>query len=252
MVQVIDRARELLDLIGKFPDDAYLGFLAERLGLAKPTCHRLLASLEGHGIVRREADKRYVFGPRIIRWAFLAEQSGSLRKLSDPVLRGLRDESGLTTMLIVRDGANTLCLSRIDGDHFVQTLTGRIGGSVPLGVGPSGVAILSCLPSKEQASLLQGNVLRYGRFRNCTSELIEQRCKAVVADVALDEGEIIPGVAGISCCLRDRNGLPIGALGFTFFAEEATEHNISAWSEMLRKASKSIQKYISPNMIWTK
>lgn len=242
----------LLDLIGEYPDDAYLGFLAARLGLAKPTCHRLLSSLENHGIVRREADKRYVFGPRIVRWAFLAEQSGSLRKLSEPVLRGLRDKSGLTTMLIVRDGTNTLCLSRIDGDHFVQTLTGRVGGSVPLGVGPSGVAILSCLPPKERARLIQGNVLRYGRFRNCAPDVIEQRCQAVVSEVAVDEGEIIPGIAGISCCLRDRNGLPIGALGFTFFAEEGTEQNISLWSEILRKAAKSIQKYISPNMIWTK
>lgn len=174
-----------------------------------------------------------------------AAERTSIGRVITPALHRLNDRFGETTMLILRKGNRSLCVSRLDGAHFIETLTGSIGGSVPLGVGPGSIAILSSLPPAERAAIIAHNTADYSRFRNVTPELVEQRCvEAWDCGFAFDAGELIIGVSGISVPLRGHDNAVVGSIGFTLLTERATHDHVMSCVGALQSEARAAQKYI--------
>jgi DNA-binding IclR family transcriptional regulator len=99
-VGVLDKAVAILDFLsGDGP--ASLSEVVEGTRLPRPTAHRLLSSLETHHLVSRR-DGRYVLGLRLLGWGDRAAGVGLVER-ARPVLEGLRDESGESTQLYVRE-----------------------------------------------------------------------------------------------------------------------------------------------------
>src|SRR5260370_9335882 len=69
-IQSIDRATAILKALASGPRRLGVSELAERLGLARPTVHGLLQTLQSHGFVRQDpySDKNQL-GPRLLQLA---------------------------------------------------------------------------------------------------------------------------------------------------------------------------------------
>ena len=65
-VQSLDRAFDLLQLMGADPDGVALTRLAAESGLPVPTIHRLVRTLVASGYVLQLPSRRYALGPRLI------------------------------------------------------------------------------------------------------------------------------------------------------------------------------------------
>src|SRR4026209_835018 len=61
----------------------------ELTGLARPTAHRLIQSLEGHGFLVHVGGLGYVLGPRLLGLAASAMRDLPLRDLATPILDSL-------------------------------------------------------------------------------------------------------------------------------------------------------------------
>jgi DNA-binding IclR family transcriptional regulator len=104
-VGVLDKAVGILSFLAE-GGPATLAGVVRGTGLARPTAYRLLSALEAHGLVARE-DGRYGLGLRLLSWGGGAGGS-ALIGAAAPALAALRDRTGESTQLYVREG-NTGC-----------------------------------------------------------------------------------------------------------------------------------------------
>lgn len=145
-VGVIDKAMTVLAAVD--PDGASLNELIERTGLSRATAHRLASALEVHGLLRRTADGRFALGPRLVALGSSAAAGWPLADAARPALAALRDETGESAQLYVRDGDSRVCIASLQSPHGLRTIvaTGAVlaldqgsGGRVLTGeVGPDG------------------------------------------------------------------------------------------------------------------
>lgn len=112
-------------------------------GLSRPTAHRLLSGLETHHLVSRR-DGRYVLSLRLLGWGHRAA-GVDLVERARPVLEGLRDESGESTQLYVREGGQRVCVAAVERVSGLRD-TVPVGAVMPLERGSAGKVLLAWSP----------------------------------------------------------------------------------------------------------
>src|SRR5260221_5160726 len=82
-IQSIDRATAILKALASGPRRLGVSELADRLGLARPTVHGLLQTLQAHGFVEqdRQSDK-YQLGPGLLQLGYSYLDLNELRARS--------------------------------------------------------------------------------------------------------------------------------------------------------------------------
>ena len=163
--QLLDRTVSVIKLLGTFGEKgARMSEIAESLGLKTSTAHRIVTALERHGLIEREhATKRYRLGLALFALGATAADGTGLRKLCRPALLRLAGETGDTVFLMARSGLNVVCVDRQEGSYVLDSLTGHIGGQIPMGVGPASQAILAFLPEDEADAIIEANAPLYAR-----------------------------------------------------------------------------------------
>jgi DNA-binding IclR family transcriptional regulator len=138
-VGVLDKAVTILAFLsGDGPTS--LSEVVEGTGLPRPTAHRLLSALETHHLVSRR-DGRYVLGLRLLGWGNRAA-GVALVERARPVLEGLRDESGESTQLYVREGEQRVCVAAVERVTGLRD-TVPVGAIMPLSRGSAGKVLLA-------------------------------------------------------------------------------------------------------------
>lgn len=122
---------------------ATLSEVVEGTGLPRPTAHRLLSALETHHLVSRR-DGRYVLGLRLLGWGNRAAGVGLVER-ARPVLEGLRDQSGESTQLYVREGGHRVCVAAVERVTGLRD-TVPVGAVMPLSRGSAGKVLLAFAP----------------------------------------------------------------------------------------------------------
>lgn len=235
--QLLDRAALLLDLIADGNlEGATLKELVERSGLNTATCHRILNTLVGHRLLARDDKRRrYRLGSKMFIYGARAARGPGLISRCEMSLSRLRKKTGETTHLMARHNHDSLCLDRRDGECVVQTLTGSIGGSVPLGAGPGSIAMLAFLDREEQEFILRANEPRFAGFRDLTTDKVSRLIEETRGrGYAVDIGELIPGIAGVAMPILDEAGVPVASLGFTFLCAKIVPGFVDNYAALLR------------------
>jgi DNA-binding IclR family transcriptional regulator len=136
-VGVLDKAISLLTAITDRSGSASLAELVAATGMPRATAHRLLVALEAHGLVRRDADGRFVLGFRLIALGSAATDAVPLAGAARPVLAWLRDETGESVQLYVRQGEQRICVAAADAPRELRTIV-PVGAALPLDRGSAG------------------------------------------------------------------------------------------------------------------
>ncbi len=138
-VGVLDKSVAILAFLsGDGP--ATLSDVVEGTRLPRPTAHRLLSALETHHLVSRR-DGRCVLGLRLLGWGNRAAGVGLVER-ARPVLEGLRDESGESTQLYVREGEQRVCVAAVERVTGLRD-TVPVGAIMPLSRGSAGKVLLA-------------------------------------------------------------------------------------------------------------
>ena len=103
-VQVLDRALEILRVLGESQSDCSLAELCAALKLHKSTVHRLMMVLEQHRLVDKHSDTgRYRLGLRLFELGSKAISVLDLRERSRPFLDQVLRETQETVHLCILD-----------------------------------------------------------------------------------------------------------------------------------------------------
>jgi DNA-binding IclR family transcriptional regulator len=138
-VGVLDKAVAILDALAASGSLA-LTELVHVTGLPRPTAHRLAVALEAHGLVGRTDGTRFALGPRLAVLAQLAGDGLDLVPLAASVLAQLRDETGESVQLYVREGDRRRCVAALESASELRTIV-DVGALLPLDLGSGGRAL---------------------------------------------------------------------------------------------------------------
>lgn len=146
-IESVDNALRILLLLGE-RSELRLTEVAEYLGVASSTAHRLLAMLQYRGFVRQEArSKAYRPGTALTGVAFAILQRFDARETLRPFLERLRDELEETVHLGILDGTTVRFIDALESPRAVR-VGSRLGQSMPANCTSTGKAMLALL-SKE-------------------------------------------------------------------------------------------------------
>jgi DNA-binding IclR family transcriptional regulator len=147
-IESVDNALRILLLLGQ-RSELRLTEVAEYLGVASSTAHRLLAMLQYRGFVRQERrSKVYLPGTSLTGVAFSILQRFDVRQTLHPFLEELNREIAETVHMVVLDGATVRFIDAIESPRAVRVAS-RLGQSMPAHCTSSGKAMLAALSSEQ-------------------------------------------------------------------------------------------------------
>ena len=138
--QTLDRGLHVLRVLAGAQSGLTVTELAARLEVNRTVVHRLVATLEQHALVRRDARGRFHVGLGVLHLASAVQPV--LRDISVPVLRQLAERTGCTAHLTVSDGDEALALAVVEPSWTDFHVSYRVGARHPLSQGAAGKAIL--------------------------------------------------------------------------------------------------------------
>ena len=134
-VGVLDKAFRMLRAVAVEPQA--LSQLQQSTGLPRATAHRLAAALEMHGFLRRDAGGRFELGRELIALGREARARSPLVDIARPRLTALRDATGESVQLFVRDGSQRRCVVSFETPHGLRWIVPE-GSIFPLEAGSAG------------------------------------------------------------------------------------------------------------------
>ncbi len=155
-----------------------LADLVTATGLSRATTHRLAVALETHGLLRRTVEGRFALGLRLVGLGRAATDALPLAEAAASALAALRDATGESVQLYVREGEHRVCIASLESPHGLRTIV-PVGATLPLDRGSAG-------------RVLRGEPV--GGWR----ESVEER---------------EPGVASVSAPVLDDAGRVVAAVG---------------------------------------
>ncbi len=206
-VGVLDKAVEVLSALEERPRS--LAELVDVTGLPRATAHRLAKALESHGLVRREPDGRFALGTRLIALGRVATDGLPLAQAASEALLTLRDSTGESVQLFIREGDRRVCIAALQSLHGLRTIV-PLGASLPLDAGSAGKVL---------------------------SELQARASEGWVQSV----GEREAGVASVSAPICDSNGLVVAAVSVSGPIERITRQPGRQYGSVVASAARQIE-----------
>src|SRR5215217_3328299 len=139
-VGVLDKAVVILSFLYE-EGPATLAEVVVGTGLSRPTAHRLLSALEAHRLVGRGGG-RYSPGVRLSLWGGRAV-SLALIEVGRSALVALRDETGESAQLYVREGDLRVCVASVERTGGGLKDIVPVGAVLPLDRGSGGRVLLA-------------------------------------------------------------------------------------------------------------
>jgi DNA-binding IclR family transcriptional regulator len=204
MIQAVDRALRLLELVAASDTGLTGAELAAAAGVNRSTAWRLLATLEAHDLVGRDPQtNRYDLGMGTLHLAARAPAAAIARR-ARPILERLARDAGEAATLTVGGASSLVVIDQVDAPQVVNVRwTGR---TIPVEASSVGKLLLASWSDEEIAAYL-GDRLDDGLRR----AIAETRATGIGTSFA----EYEPGLNGISAAARDADGVPVAYLSLT-------------------------------------
>lgn len=209
-----------LRILGEFSRDERVltaPELARRLGVPRSTVFRLLVTLEQMGFVERTPDGRsYRLGLAVLRLGFEYLASLNIVDLGRPLLEALRDRSGFSASLVVRDGRDVVYLYRsAPRSPFATSVA--VGTRLPAHATVLGHVLLGDLPLAGLRGLYPESRLQVYTPSTPTTvnTLFDIVQRTRQRGWVLAEGYFEPQICTVAVPVRDDSGHVAAAIGLT-------------------------------------
>ncbi len=240
-IQVLDRALGILSVLAETSDELGAAELGARLSLHKSSIHRLLAVLERHHLVRKNARGKYSLGIKLFEWGSRAVEDVSLHECAAPFLRRLVRETSETACLCVLSGTEMLSIANMQGPYTLRT-TAAVGRRLPAYSAAVGKAFIAFLPQPALDGLIgQLTFVRQTRKTLATAAALKTELRRVRdQDFAIDDGEVEDGLRCIGAPLRDHTGRVIASIAIEGPAFRLTDQRLSTLSGVVVKIARDL------------
>lgn len=215
--------------------------VADRLGVARSTAHRILAMLVFEGFAAQDRHKVYRPGPALqaIRGSQAAPPP-DLITIARPHLQRLADAVRETTHLMVLEGNAARFLDGVEGPQALR-VSYRTGTLLPAHVTSGGKTLLAALPADRLRALYPNGL---PGERADASDGVERLFNELVSvrrtGYAINLQESERGVHAVGACVRDRTGTAVAAVAVAAPSVRCTRASLAELSRPLLAAVREI------------
>lgn len=211
-VGVLDKVMVLLDALAEAEGPRTLAQLSLSTGYHRATVHRLLHALQSHGMTRADESVGWTLGPRLAELGRIATAGLPLRDAAMPALERLRDSTGESVQLFVRNGDNRVCVASLESPHGLRTIV-ALGAVLPLDRGSAGKVLLDQGP----------------RSRHDWVESVAER---------------EAGVSSVSAAVRDHDGVVRAAVSVSGPVERTTRSPGRRYGADVVRAARDVERAV--------
>jgi DNA-binding IclR family transcriptional regulator len=220
-VGVLDKAVLVLTCLEGGPTS--LAGLVARTGLSRPTAHRLAVALEHHRLVTRDAQGRFVLGPRLRELALAAP--GDLLLQAAPV------ESA---QLYRREGTQRRCIAAAERASGLRD-TVPVGSTLSMGAGSAAQVLLAWEPRQAASGVLENAAFT-------PAALAGVRKRGWAQSVAERE----PGVASVSAPVHSPDGNVVASISVSGPIERLTRTPGKLHAQAVIAAGAALSRALAP------
>ena len=188
--------------------------IAKHLGLTRSSVFRLIYTLRHMGFLEASQDtKEFTLGPRVLNIGFAYLSSKDIIELSRSELERLRDDTGVSSHLAIRDGREVLYLNCVQNrSGFLSNM--NVGVRLPAYATPMGWLLLSELSAKDIRKLFEN--VKFQKISEHTPDTLEglliRVSEAAARGRVVSRGIVEHGGSSVSAPVHNRNGDVVAAI----------------------------------------
>ena len=246
MIQSVERAARILAVLGSGTPRLGVTEISDRLGLAKPTVHGLLRTLEKHNLVAQDPDTgKYSLGPGVVSLGNAFLDGSEVRARSLLWAESLAQRAGEAVWVAILSGTRVIVLHHVfRPDNTVQIL--EVGAAIPWHACALGHAIVAHLPELERTRALAGDLEPLtGQTKTTRAALGQVLAEVRERGYAVEDQEATVGDAGIAAPILGRDGVVAGAIGVVGAADRLL---VPATRQELARAVQEAARAISRDL----
>jgi IclR family transcriptional regulator, KDG regulon repressor len=243
-VPALDRAIGLLRVIAAASEPLTLAELSEAVQASRSTVHSLLATLQHHGLIEKDARfKTYRLGIGVFELGSAYLQRVSLVPVFNEIGAQLAQECHETVKLAMLDGRDVVYLGKQDGLHSVR-LVARVGTRMPAHATAVGKLLLASKPDQALQHLYQNYDFPSRTTNTLTTftALINQLQVIRTTGIALDREESTLGVQCVAAAIYDHDRTILAAMSIGIPNDRLDEARLNTLTSMLMRAANAISR----------
>lgn len=244
----IQSVRRAVDVLFTFDVDAPTlspADVAARTGMNRTTAWRYMVTLAEKGLLRvtDEEAGRFALGAGLLTLAELfMRQWGDLTAIAQPTLVALRDQTGETAALHLRDGWSRIVVTQVESRHDVRRTYTDLGEPIPLHLGAPSIAICAGLDPSELQRYLTGADIAGALDRDHIEDEL-RRCRE--QGFAVSVGTRTPGSASLAAPITGSDGRTIASVGISGPSTRVLEIGFDALAPSVVDAASAISAHLS-------
>ncbi len=208
------KSMAVLELVVESRRPVGLVEMTERLGLPKPTVHRIARQLEDEGLLQRAPDRdRYGIGPRLGALAVNAMGAAVATGAVHAILESLVAQINETCNIGILDRTQVVYLDRVECDWPLR-LQLRPNSRLPVHCTANGKLLLAMLEHRARRRLIDNLNLQSFTANTITDPaLLDDECRAIRKQkYATNNQEFHLGLIGLAVPVHDGEGRVIAGL----------------------------------------
>ncbi|AOJ07014.1 IclR family transcriptional regulator [Burkholderia mayonis] len=193
--------------------------LSKRIGIPRTTTFRLLQTLEALGFIERaNGDRHFRLGVGVLRLGFEYLNSLELTDLGTPVLERLRDTTGLSTHLLIRDRRDVVFVAKAQSNApMFGSVKVHVGTRLPAHATVHGHVLMGDLTRDAMRQLYPEKRLEvFTEHTPATVDELYERVRHYARlGYAVSEGAFESGISAVTAPVRDHSGSIVAAITAT-------------------------------------
>lgn len=218
--------------------------IAATIGMAKSSVNKLLLTLQERGLVRRQADQRYVIGIRA--WE-IGCRAGPVEfgRLAQPHMAQLSRDISEGVALGMLEFDHTVCIHLVDSPNAVR-VHASIGDRTPAHCASAGLAMLATMPDEAVIQLLPEKLDQVTSHTMTTrAELLAELKRIRSRGYAISRRAWRREVGGVSIALRDSSQQAIAVLNVALLISHLTQKWLELAIPLMQTAARAIEREFS-------
>lgn len=212
IVASVDRAAELLILLGKSQRDMGVTELSKVLGVQKSTVHSLLQTLMLRGFVRQTDNGRYTLGFGLIQLGAACAEKLDLRSIARPIMTELANETQEIALLAVLSGTELTIIDTVEPQRSFLIIP-KFDFSITLHSTAIGKVLLANAPEDILQHFIRRGVERFTPYTVTDTDTLQAELSKVrKLGFAVGCNETIEGVTCIAVPVYGIGGKVVAAI----------------------------------------
>jgi len=243
MIQSLDRALKLLELISQSEEGCICSDLAKVIGVDRSTAYRLLETLEAHNYVHQDlSTKKYTLGNKIQDLSLRLTNNIKLQNEARSFLKSLTQKTGETSHLAVLQDREVVLIDQELSRAMIGIHT-YIGMHEPIHCTALGKAICAGLSESELKDIIRIKGLKPYTQNTITKKIdFEKEINQIKQKgYALDQEEYKQGIRCVASPAFNHKGVA-GAIGISAPLERMSQEKILSYSNIIKEAATALSK----------